>query len=271
MKIAALAFAALAATGSASAQEPAKGSFQSKDVKFEFGGAIAFNGTSAFDTSQPAIIVAASNRKLVPTLSDYLDRRRAIDTLVKNESTAIVYFEFTPDGRFHGLSYYFEQGNGCGFCTSEVASTVKLANGRLTGTLKGTEKSRPFAITIDVAIMNDDHGAALPAGGGAPGKAYLAYHAALNKHDAAALRPTLTAGKMEVWDRAKKDGELNDYVQYLLDKHLMTSLTIIRGWAKADVAALVVEGDGPAGKLSGEVLLLLEKGAWVVDSEVLVK
>jgi hypothetical protein len=51
----------------------------------------------------------------------------------------------------------------------------------------------------------------------------------------------------------------------------LTSLRITKGWARTDVASLLVEGDGPAGTVSGEVLLLLEKGAWVVDSEVLVK
>ena len=268
-----VAVAALVAvtSGSLLAQEPAAGKFQSQSVTFDLGGAIAFTGTSSFNKEQPALIVAVSNKRLAATLSDFVDRRRAIETLVNDDSTAVVYIEFTPQGVYRGLSYYFGPGNGCGFCTSEVASTVKLVNGKLTGTLKGTEKSRPFSMTIDVAVMNDDHGAALPADGGAPGKAYLAYHAALLKHDPTALRPTLTAGKMTVWDRAKKDGELADYVNYLLDKHPLTSVKITKAWAKADVAVLLIQGDGPAGAVSGEVLLVRENGAWVVDSEVLVK
>ncbi len=271
MKIAALAVVVLAASGPVLGQESAKGTFQSQTITFDLEGAIAFNATSRLDKTEPAIVVAVSNRRLVPTLSDYVDRRRAIDNLVKNEKTAIVYFEFTPQGRYRGLSYYFESSNGCGFCSSEVASTVKLANGKLVGTLKGTEKGRPFDITIDVAVMNDDHGAPLPADGGAPGKAYLAYHAALLKRDAAALRPTLTSGKMEIWDRAKKDGDLDEYVAYVVNQHPVTSVKITKAWARTDVASLLVEGDGPAGTLSGEVLLLREKGAWVVDSEILVK
>jgi hypothetical protein len=271
LKIAALVIVVLAVSGPALAQESGTGTFKSQSVSFELGGAIAFRGTSSLNKAEPAIIVAVSNRRLVATLSDFIDRRRAIETLVRNENTAIVYFEFTPEGRYRGLSYYFESGNGCGFCSSEVASTVKLASGRLAGTLKGTEKDRPFNISLDVAVMNDDHGAALPPDGGAPGKAYLAYHAALLKHDAAALRPTLTSGKMEIWDRSKKDGDLAEYVDYIANQHPLTSVRILKAWARADVASVLVEGDGPAGILSGEVLLLLEKGAWVVDVEVLVK
>src|SRR5258708_21703800 len=176
MKITALALGVLAASGSALAQEPGKGTFQSQSISFDIVGAVAFNGTSSLSKTDPAIVVAVSNGRLVATLSDYVDRRRAIDTLVKNEKTAIVYFEFTPQGRYRGLSYYFEPGNGCGFCSSEAASTVKIANGRLTGTLKGSEKDRPFNVSLDVALMGDDHGAALPLDGGAPRNAYLAYH-----------------------------------------------------------------------------------------------
>jgi hypothetical protein len=129
MKIAAFAIALLAASASALAAQPANGKFQSKDVAFDLAGAVAFKATSSLNKKDSAIIVAVSNQKLVPTLSDYIDRRRAIDNLVKNDETAVVYFEFTPEGRYRGLSYYFAPGNGCSFCSSEVASTVKVVDG----------------------------------------------------------------------------------------------------------------------------------------------
>ena len=106
---------------------------------------------------------------------------------------------------------------------------------------------------------------------GAPGKAYLAYHAALGKRDAAALKPTLTSGAVAIWDRSKQKGELAEYVNYLASQHLLTSVRIKKAWSRADVANLLIEGEGPAGTLSGEALLIREKGAWVVDSEVLAK
>jgi hypothetical protein len=271
MKIAAYALDLLAASGFALAVESGSGNFQSKSVSFDLGGAVAFKGASTLNATEPANIGAVSNRNLVATLSDYIDRRRAIEALVKNDETAVVYFEFTPAGRYRGLSYYFEPGNGCSFCSSDVVSTVKIVNGKLAGNLTGTEKGRPFNVSLDLTVMDDEHGAVLPADGGAPGKAYLAYHAALRKRDAVALRPTLTSGQVTIWDRSKKNGELAEYVDYLANQHLLTSVRIKKGWARADVANLLVEGDGPAGTLSGEILLLREKGAWVVDSVVLVK
>lgn len=248
---------------------PAAGTFTSKDVTFDVAGAAAFTGVSPLDKDQPAILVVVSNARLNgDALADFVDRRLAVEKLIKDDKTAVVYLEFTPQGRFRGLSYYLGAGNGCGFCSSEVASTVKLANGRLAGTLKGTERSRPFDITLDVAVLSDNHGAPLPADGGAPGKAYLAYHAALVKRDSKAIKPTLSPGRVEVWDRANSKGDVNGYVDFLAEDHPIKSVRIVKGWATANKASLVIEGEGQAGNVAGEVLLVNTKGAWGVDEEL---
>ena len=54
---------------------------------------------------------------------------------MKDKETAVVYVEFKPDGAYRGPSYYFAQGNGCGYCGGNlgVTSTVKLAGGRIAG------------------------------------------------------------------------------------------------------------------------------------------
>jgi len=269
MKTIALAAATVLASVALGAQSPVSGSFTSKDVTFEVAGAVAFNGPSALDKDNPAILVVVSNDRLNSgALADFVDRKLAVEKLIKDDKTAVVYLEFTPQGKYRGLSYYFGSGNGCGYCTSEVASTVKLANGRLTGTLKGTEKARPFNVTLDVAVLNDTHGSPLPADGGAPGKAYLAYHAALVKHDGAALKPTLSPGRVEVWNRANSKNDVGGYVNFLAEDHPLKGVKITRGWATADKASLLIEGQGEAGNVAGEVLLVNSKGAWGVDEEL---
>lgn len=272
MKLTLLVAAAMLVPGPVAAQETApqaSGKFASRDITFDVAGGIAFNGPSFLNKGETAILVVVSNARLNSgALADFVDRKRAVEKLIKDDETAVVYIEFTPQGRYRGLSYYLVSGNGCGFCTSEVASTVKLANGKLTGTLKGTEQGRPFDISLDVAIMNDSHGTPLPAGGGAPGKGYLAYHAALVAHDSASLKPTLSPGRVTVWDRAKAKDNLDDYVRFLAEDHPLKAVKITRGWASADKASLVIEGEGQAGAVVGEVLLLNVNGAWVVDEEL---
>ena len=151
---------------------------------------------------------------------------------------------------------------------AQTPVTVTLSNGRLIGNVKGTEKDRPFDVTLDVAVLSDDHGAVLPADGGAPGKAYLAYHAALVKRDAQAVRRTLSPGNLEVYDGAQKKNDLDSYLSYLAGKHPMKAVKITRGWATATKASLLVEGESSAGKVAGEVFLINSQGNWGVDEEL---
>jgi hypothetical protein len=245
------------------------GTFSSKGVSFKIAGGIAFNGQSSLDPDTPMIVVALSNVSLnVEGLSDFVDRKRAIEKLVKDDETGIVYLEFTPQGRWHGLSYYFGSGNGCGFCTSEVTSSVKLTAGKLVGTLKGTEKDRPFTLTLNIPVVSDDHGPALAADGGAPGKAYLAYHAALVKKDAKALKPTLSPGNLAMFGKAEKKNDLAGYVAYLSEDHPVKSVKVTKAWGGRDKASLLIEGESALGKVSGEVFLVNAGGAWGVDEEL---
>lgn len=261
--------AALAAPALAQTPAAATGTFSSKGAAFKVAGGVAFHGRSSLDGETPVIVVAISNTGLnAEAIGDFVDRKRAIERLVKDDETPIVYLEFTPEGRWRGLSYYFASGNGCAFCTSEVASGVKLAGGRLAGAIKGTEADRPFDVTLDLPILGDDHGTALPAGGGAPGKAYLAYHAALRKPDAAAIEPLLSPGNREVLARAKKNDDVAGYLSYLAEKHQLTSVRVTNGWATAAKASLLVTGESSLGKLAGEVFLVNANGVWGVDEEL---
>lgn len=262
--VAALGVQALAQSGT-----PLKGSFSSKGSKFQVGGGVAFTGKSSLDGETPVILVVITNTGLnVDAVADFVDRKRAIEHLVKDDETPIVYLEFAQDGKWRGVSYFFGSGNGCMYCTSEVKSTVKLANGRLIGSVNGTEKDRPFNVAMDVAVLSDDHGQALPGDGGAPGKAYLAYHAALVKNDASALKGVLSPGNLEVFARAQKNDNLPGYLSFLAEKHPMKSVKVTRGWSTGNKASLLVEGENPIGKVAGEVFLLNTKGVWGVDEEL---
>ena len=253
----------------ADAPDTAKGTFRSKGVTLAAKSAIAYRGKS-FLGGDDALIVAVTNARVhADALAEYYDRRRVVEKRIRDEETGVVYFEFRPDGSFRGLSYYFAPGNGCGFCSSEVASTVKVANGKVTGALKGTEKERPFDISLDVPVMSDDHGAALPADGGAPGAAYLAYHSALVKRDQAALKPLLSADRRNTWIEAEKKGQLAGFVDYLASEHPEKAVRITRGYAKGNTAVLLVAGESAAGKLVGEVLLMKEPDGWRVDDELM--
>ena len=68
--------------------------------------------------------------------------------------------------------------------------------------------------------------------------------------------------------RSQKKGKLDGYVTYLSKDHPLKSVKVTKGFATADRASLVIEGESTAGKVTGEVLLVRTNGAWGVDEEL---
>jgi len=265
----ALAFALAAAIATpAVAADVATGTFASNNLSMHIKGAMAFRGTSVFDKTE-VIVVPITSAEIDPVLlAEYYDRRRAFERRIKDSNTGVVFLEFQPDGTYRGLSYYFARGNGCGYCAGGVDSTVKLAGGHLAGTVKAAEADRKFDVRIDLPIAPDDHGAPLPEGGGDPGKAYLAYHAALAKRDAKALTPLLGEESRETMARATKAGQAAGFMNEIAQDHPSRTYRIVKGYSNGKVALLLVTGEWETTKLSGEVLLHNEGGKWRVEDEL---
>lgn len=246
----------------------ADGSFTSRTFTMPVSTAMAFRGKSILDKTD-VIVVAITNGDIrVDWFANFFDRRRAIERRMKDKETAVVYLEFKPDGAYRGLSYYFAKGNGCGYCGGGVTSTVKLANGRLAGSLKSKDESRTFDVVFNLPVTADDHGAPLPADGGAPGKAYLGYHEALVKRDAKALRPFLSNEMRATLDEAAKKGKAAAEMNYMAKEHPDKSVQITKGFSKGDQAVLLIAGESSVIKLTGEVVLVNEGGTWRVDDEL---
>ena len=266
--LASVALAMTAAHAAGPATDTATGRFTSQGTTLDIRSAIAFRGKS-FLGGDDALIVAATNARInAELLADFGDRRRAMEKRIKDRDTGVVYFEFRPDGSFRGVSYYFGPGNGCGFCTSQVESTARYAQGHIAGKLKGTEPGRPFDVTLDVPVLSDDHGAALPADGGAPGAAYLAYHAALVKGDRVGVKALLSDEGLQGWATAEKKNDTAGYLRYLAEEHPEKSVRIVKGYSRDATALLLISGESAVGKISGEVLLVKERGGWRVNDEV---
>ena len=269
MIVAALASCAVSAFA-AEPEPSADGSFKSQNFEMPVSTAMAFPGKSVIDKTD-VIVVAISNGDFrVDWLANFFDRRRAIERRMKDKETAVVYLEFKPDGAYRGLSYYFAKGNGCGYCGGNlgVKSTVKLAGGRIAGTLKGKDESRTYDVVFNVPVTPDDHGAPLPPDGGAPGKAYLGYHEALVKRDVKALRPFLSNENREFLANAEKKGKLAVELKSMAKEHPDQSVQITKGFSKGNHAVLLTSGQSGGIKLAGEVVLVNEGGRWGVDDEL---
>jgi hypothetical protein len=214
------------------------------------------------------IQVAVSNAEFLPeALDEHYDRGHAINTLFADDETKVVFFEFDESGKYHGLSYYFEPGDGCGYCfDSSVESTVRSAGGRLKGDLSYRGDDRRFQITIDVPIPPKTWGDPLPRDGGAPGKAFLAYTEALEKRDRKAIYALSDADMKARFTKYEKEGKLDGYLGYRWkDEHSeLKRIRITGGFVRGDHAVVLFDASNSyIDHLYGEAILRREGGAWL--------
>ena len=270
------AFLALALSAAAPVEATASGTFEDKSWKLDLGGAYAFwDKSRGSDGDVRRIQVAVSNAEFLPeALDEHYDRSRAISTLFADEETKVVFFEFDASGGYHGLSYYFGPGSGCGWCFStKVKSTVKAAGGRMKGRLsyKEDDDAIRFDVVLDVPIPPKEWGQPLPKDGGAPGKVFLAYAAALEKRDQKQIYALLDAAMKERFQEYEKEGRLEGWLDWRwTDEH--TSLSTIRitgGYERGDQAVVLFDGaNSYIEKLHGEAILRREGGVWLFHKDM---
>jgi hypothetical protein len=209
-----------------------KGTFESKGVSFPVRGVYAYRTTQSFGKETIVNVVVSNAEILAPGFDRWLDRRKAIGKTFEDAETAVVNFEFSLAGEFGGVSYDFGSSNFCGISRDfGMKSTVKLADGRLTGVLSHRAEKLAWDISFDVPIASDDHGRELPAGGREPGKAYLSYAAALKAGDAAALRKVLSPFLSEKLTRAEKDGNVGGFLAWLNEDRVVDTVSVEKGFA----------------------------------------
>ncbi|KAB2959194.1 MAG: hypothetical protein F9K18_11690 [Thermoanaerobaculia bacterium] len=266
---------ALASLGAAApgAEEEVRGSatgrFASRGISFEVADAYAFPADATLGEERVLAVAISNSGFNEEFISRYRDRRSLLDNYFRDDQTALVYFEFTPDGVYRGLSYYLESGNGCGYCSGGVTSTVRRTGGRLVGRLSSedAESERSFSIDLDVPVAGEEFGRAQGAGGGDPGAAYLAFHQAVVAGDAAGLRASVGQNLRETLANAEQAGQGAEYLAWLKGEHAATVL-VTEGYVDGDRALLILAGERGSGKVAGEAILVRERDAWKVDDEM---
>jgi hypothetical protein len=152
-----------------------------------------------------------------------------------------------------------------------VKSTVKAVDGRLKGELSYKGDDRRFQVQLDVPIPPKEWGQALPKDGGEPGKAYLAYHRALEKRDKKALYALLDAEERARWEKYNAENKVDEWLDYRWkEEHTeLTSIRITGGFVDGDRAVVLFDGkNGYIDALHGEAQLRREGGQWLVGGDM---
>jgi hypothetical protein len=108
-------------------------------------------------------------------------------------------------------------------------------------------------------------GTALPAGGGAPGAAYMAMHKAALAGDVNAMIRLATKERAAEMEKARKQPEFAGMIE-LIKAMEPAEVRVVSGQADATHAELQIAGkEGDGAKMKGTVKLLMEGGAWKIE------
>ncbi len=138
---------------------------------------------------------------------------------------------------------------------SRIAGSWRLA--------AGGSAPYDFSLAFDAAISDAAvRGKRLPAGGGEPGAAYLAYAAALRAGDAAMLRRLMGERARETLPEAADPATLELILSWLRSERPLAPV-VTGGLLREETAILWVEGLDPEGNaLAGRVLMAKTRDGW---------
>jgi hypothetical protein len=262
---------ALALTAGA---QTASGRFTSRTLEVPVAGAYSYWGEAGGGKDLVVKVAVANAEFRADLLDDWNDRGAAIREFFASDRVKVVTFDFDANGKYRGYSYYFAPGDGCGWCyDSTVRSTVRSANGRIGGSIAfdGEPGTVAFELKFDLPMPAKARGDPLPAGGGVPGRVFLAYHKALANADTRALKATSDSHGKDLLAKHEKEGDLAEYLDFRWnDMHYgMQAVTVVGGYARGDRAVILFDGSSKLfDALHGEAVLRRDGGAWLVADEL---
>jgi hypothetical protein len=199
------------------------------------------------------------------------------DQVFENDG-AKLELRFDAEGKLvEGLQLYVPPGNNRSVSGNEVGE-LKLnvpmttrANGRF---ILSDDDKLKCDIQFDVAITGKGPpppppkpwGIALPAGGGEPGKVYMAMHRATLASDVDAMLKHATKEKADKMRAARADPEFPKMLE-MIKAFEPAHVRVVSGRSDATRAELQIDGkesDGSA--MTGVVKLVMEAGSWRIEN-----
>lgn len=207
----------------------------------------------------------------------------AVMDQVFEKDSAKLELRLSADAKLvEGLQLYVPPGNNRSLSSNEVGKLqlkvpmTTRANGRF---LLADDEDLKCDLQFDLAMGGKAAGAkgavapapkpwgvALPAGGGEPGKVYLAMHKATLAGDVDAMLKLATKERADKMREARKDPEFPKMIE-MIKAFEPAQVRIVSGMADATRAELQIDGkesDGAA--MTGVVKLTKEAGGWRIEN-----
>jgi len=237
--------------------------------------AYAYRGPDPFDKTKEITTVVFADKPIDAAAANAsADRGEAVSDQLRNAQATRVELNLESDGSVQNVNISAPGSSG-----SQSGSgwyTLKLVHNdakRVEGTFRSNDEADKkdgrfydlkFALNLPGA---PDLGAALPADGGEPGKAYRAYLAALKKGDIDALTKTMTKDRGAEIAAHRNDPDFKMMFAFI-QQSAMRDPKIVKGFSKGDSATLELSGkDGDGNNATSTATMQKEGGTWRLAKE----
>lgn len=262
-------------TGANAAAPSASGTCKYKDSKIEIRDGYVFQEPDPFDATKKRTVIAISSAPLDRAkLAAAKDVARELTSQAFSGDGSQVKLTL-GEGGVTSLNAYLPPGTSLsrsGTSFGELKLARNDAKG-LTGTFQVVAKeANEISCTVSFDLDFVAPKPALPskplaAGGGAPGKAYLSYVAAMKAGDVDALAKLMPKARAQMMLAHRKDPEFEKQLGFLRSM-APAAMAVTGGSETAEGAELQVEGkDADANRVDGTVTMILDGGAWRLEKE----
>jgi hypothetical protein len=237
--------------------------------------AYAFRGPDPFDKTKEITTVVFADKAIDTAAANAAaDRGEAVADQLRQKDATRVELNLESDGSVQNVNIMAPGSSG-----SQSGSgwyTLKLPHNdakRIEGSFRSNDEADKKAgryydlrFALDIAGP-PDLGAALPADGGEPGKAYRAYLAALKKGDIDALAKTMTHERSAEILAHRNDPDFKMMFGFI-QQSAIRDPKITKGNSKGDAATLELSGkDGDGNAATTVATMQKEGGTWRLAKE----
>jgi ketosteroid isomerase-like protein len=237
--------------------------------------AYAYRGPDPFEKTKEITTVVFSDKKIDAAAANAAaDRGEAVSDQLRRDGATRVELNIGADGSLENVNIVSAGSSGSqsgsGWYTMKLARhDAKRVEGTFRSNDEADKKSGRFydlRFALDLAGA-PDLGAALPAGGGDPAKAYMAYLAALNKGDVDALAKTMTHDRSAELLAHRSDPDFKAMFGFI-QASAMRDPKVTKGFSHGDTATIELAGkDGDGNAATSTATMQKEAGSWRLAKE----
>lgn len=249
------------------------GTFYQDGKAMALNNAYAYRMADPFDAGKQITRIVFADRAIdAGVLNDAADRDSAMDEMLRD--AVRVELNVDSDGSLQNVNVRTDSGSGSQSGSGWYTLSLKRNDDkRIEGSFRTNEESEKakgsyydFRFAFDLPGA-PDAGQSLPAGGGEPGKIYLAHLALLRKGDIDGMAKTMSKARAEELLAHRNDADFKTMFGFIQSQALREP-KYVNGHVKGDLATLEYTGkDGDGNAVKTTVSMKREAGAWKIEKE----